>query len=337
MKPLQRLPQQPLKSPKGERLVLSSRDDGYPINSSPGRGVWFGDIASTDTKTFLQVGNLPSELSHLLPDWNWPAVVLTPEECRLHVGGMSVAELRSQLEKYWGRGGVPGAAVEEGYQDVWVPAWVSDYTDNPYSLLWKKDDSLPQSLYPTTPRPIPVAQLDAKMFSHWVNGKCAKWLNYFITRNHTLGAVHAWFTAFLGVTRDSILEMAKFLTDMEAISRFKFRMSFDMCIKDYDEIVNGIPSLPHNPELTKNKQGVLVINNKIGNMFPRRIWDICANTVIPATWVCGPRCPLTGRHQVHSPGVRPVSHAWATDRTYISRCGLSHYQGEFFWRMSEER
>ena len=49
-------------------------------------------------------------------------------------------------------------------------------------------------------------------------------------------------------------------------------------------------------------------------MFPRRIWDICANTVIPATWVCGPPCPLTGQLVVGTLGVRPVSHAWVADR-----------------------
>ena len=48
-------------------------------------------------------------------------------------------------------------------------------------------------------------------------------------------------------------------------------------------------------------------------MFPRRIWDICANTVIPATWFCGPPCPLTGRRGVGALGVKPISHAWVAD------------------------
>ena len=50
-------------------------------------------------------------------------MVLTPEEYKLRVGGMSVTELRSQLEKYWGQGGIPGAAADGDYQDMWVPAW----------------------------------------------------------------------------------------------------------------------------------------------------------------------------------------------------------------------
>ena len=56
-----------------------------------------------------------------------------------------------------------------------------------------------------------------------------------------------------------------------------------------------------------------VIHNSINNMFPRRIWDICANTVIPATWFCGPPCPLTGRQKVDNLRVKPVSHAWVAD------------------------
>ena len=101
MEPLQRLPQQPLISPTGARLVLDNTNTGYldcTDSSSPGRGRWF-DIASTDTKTFLQAGN-NSDDAYVA--WLWPAVVLTPEEYKLRVGGMSVTELRSQLEKYWG-------------------------------------------------------------------------------------------------------------------------------------------------------------------------------------------------------------------------------------------
>ena len=58
--PLQRLPQQPLISPTGARLVLFNNNAGYPDHtdpSSPGRGRWVDNIASTDTKTFLQASN----------------------------------------------------------------------------------------------------------------------------------------------------------------------------------------------------------------------------------------------------------------------------------------
>ena len=53
-------------------------------------------------------------------------------------------------------------------------------------------------------------------------------------------------------------------------------------------------------------------------MFPRRVWDICANTIIPATWFCGPPCPLTGSSEIPL-GVKPISHAWVADGdlTYI--------------------
>ena len=98
--PLQCLPQQPLIHPTGARLVLDNNNAGYPDHtdpSSPGKGRWFHNIASTDTKTFLLAGN--NFVADPLLTWVWPAVVLTPEEYKLRVGGMSVTDLRRQLEK----------------------------------------------------------------------------------------------------------------------------------------------------------------------------------------------------------------------------------------------
>lgn len=105
MEPLQRLPKQTLKSPTGERLVLCNDDHGYPetadSNSNPvARGRWL-NIANTDAITFLK-----EDYCTYYGDWRWPAVVLEPEECTLRVGGMSVVELQTKLEEYWGRGGV---------------------------------------------------------------------------------------------------------------------------------------------------------------------------------------------------------------------------------------
>ena len=96
-------------------------------------------------------------------------------------------------------------------------------------------------------------------------------------------------------------------------------MSFDVCIGGHDEVVNGLPSLPSNVVITTNEKGMQVIYSSIRKMYPRRIWDICANTVIPTTWFCGPPCPLTGRQEVGALGVKPVSHAWVAceDRSFI--------------------
>ena len=317
-------------------MVLCNRDAGYPNSahpSSPGRGTWSDNIANTRTTSFLQASNTHYHLrgdhnasdkygDHRYPTWRWPAVVLVPEEYKLRVGGMSITELQSHLEEYWGWGGIPGADNDEYcYQDMWVYAWAPDYpavrsfkpAHDPYNLLWKRTQKQP-------------ARLDRAMFSRWVDRECAQWLDYFISENHTLGVVHAWFTAFLGVTRESLVDLAKAFADIarhqdpeseafiESIHRLKIRMSFDVCIKGYDEAVDGIPSLPSDTQITTNEQGMHVINNSINNMFPRRIWDICANTVIPATWFCGPPCPLTGRREVGTLGVKPISHAWVADR-----------------------
>ena len=90
-------------------------------------------------------------------------------------------------------------------------------------------------------------------------------------------------------------------------------MSFDVCIESHDEVVDGLPSLPSNTMITTNEKGMQIIQSHIHSLLPRRIWDICANTVIPATWFCGPPWPLTGRQEVGALGVKPVSHAWVAD------------------------
>ena len=307
--PLQRLPQQPLISPTGARLVLDNNNPGYPDHtdpSSPGRGRWVDNIESEDTETFLRLGNVPF-LAWL--DWTWPAVVLTPEEYKLRVGGMSVTELRSQLEKYWGQGGIPGAAADGDYQDMWVPAWAPKKNDDPYELSWNIRDVLEEG----------TTRLDPTIFSHWVNRECSPWLSYFISKNHTFGVVHAWFSAFIGVIRECHYEIARLSAGDSGIWHLKSRMSFDLCIKDHNDVVDGIPSLPFNTKITTNERGIQVISKHINEMYPRRIWDICANTVIPTTWFFGPDCPLTDGWKPASLGVKPISHAWVAygDLTYI--------------------
>ena len=305
--PLQCLPKQTLKSPTGARLVLYNTDAGYPDRadpSSPGRGRWFDNIAGTDAMSFLQPATEYTTTGQY-GTWQWPAVVLMSEEYSLRVGWMSVTELRSKLEEYWGRGGVPGAAADAGYQDMWVPAWSPLNHHDPYSLWWHIHKGF-------------APPLDPVVFSRWVNGECAKWLSYFIAKNHTLGAVHAWFAAFLGVTREVLPSLANVLKDcMLAIPRLKFRMSFDLCMEGYDEAVDGIPSLPLRAETTIFK-GTQVITNDMDRMYPRRIWDICANTVIPTPWFC--ETFGTGIVEISvAMGVRPISHAWVSnaDLTFI--------------------
>ena len=254
--------------------------------------LWFEKIARRNTAEFLQdINKKGTDFSTGSAEREWPAVVLTPEECKLRVGGMSLTELRQKLADYWGQS--DGA----GYQSMAV------------TIMGREQPALGNHA----------------VLSQWVNRECTQWLGYFIDRNHTLGAVHAWFAAFLGVTRRSLGNLEKSVTRItqlynpmskaiiKSVYHMKFRMSFDVCIEGHDEVVDGLPSLPSNAVITTSEKGVQVIHNTIRNLLPRRIWDICANTVIPATWFCGPPCPLTGRQEVGALGVKPVSHAWAAD------------------------
>ena len=276
-------------SESGARLVLGSGPD-------LSKKLWFDNIASRNTAEFLRdvnkkntfVGGVEDvedmDMEDIDKEREWPAVVLTPEECKLRVGGMSLTELRQKLVDYWGQSD-GGVAVSTMRREQLTP-------DN-HGVL-----------------------------SHWVDRECTQWLNYFIAKNHTFGAVHAWYAAFLGITKRSLDNLAESVTSIakshytrgwafkKSINRIKFRMSFDVCIEGHDEVVDGLPSLPSNTVITTNEKGMQIIHNTIRNLLPRRIWDICANTVIPATWFCGPPCPLTGRQEVGALGVKPISHAW---------------------------
>ena len=164
--PLQCLPQRPLKGPRGERLVLRSSSTDF----FDGKQMYYNNIASQDAMSFLRDmnGQMVDLLDYSNYDtkWKWPAVVLMPEEYKLRVGGMSVSGLRRQLKNYWGQGGILGAAVEAGYQDISVCKGLEQV----------------------------LVRLDHIMFSHWANREllhfreshnwCCPRLVYSILRRH---------------------------------------------------------------------------------------------------------------------------------------------------------
>ena len=94
-------------------------------------------------------------------------VLLPPEEYKLRVGGMSATELRQQLGKYWGQGGILGSDVEEGYQVMRVPVGTNSCLDN-------------RPLPPKQRHRERLVQLNCIVFSHWVDRECTQWLNYFM-------------------------------------------------------------------------------------------------------------------------------------------------------------
>ena len=312
MEPLQREPTQPLKSPTGERLILGNNHSGYPAkadsnSNSLARGRWL-NIANTDAKTLFQKDYLPF---YFYGGWTWPAVVLAPEEYTLRVGGMSVVELRTKLEEYWGRCGM----------DMWMSRWEPPDDPKPRTVVVSYGNPK-QKRVVTLPKHSPSSDTEL-LFNRWANGECAKWLGYFIAKNHTLGVVHAWLTAFSGITKyyqHRILGLLERPSQGSAAAAIKFCMSFDTCMQHNDEEVDGLPSLPLNTTTTTMK-GVQVIKGSVDSMYPRRIWDICANTVIPTAWFYAQDCPFARLEKEGGPPVwvRPVSHAWAAygDRTYI--------------------
>ena len=164
---------------------------------------------------------------------------------------MSVTELRQRIEDYWGQGGILGAIIDEE-RDL-------------YRIV--RDGS----------------RLNPAVLSHWVNRECNQWLSYFIAKNHTLGAVHAWYTAFIGVTRECLDNLREVFTNiaryqdlesveyMESVYHIKTRMSFEVCMEGHNEVVDGLPSLPFNSETTTNARGMQIISKNIKNLPSWRI------------------------------------------------------------------
>ena len=86
-------------SESGARLVLYGHTSGSSYNLS--KQLWFDNIASRNTAEFLRDINKENTFYwDVEGEREWPAVVLTPEECKLRVGGMSLTELQRKLADY---------------------------------------------------------------------------------------------------------------------------------------------------------------------------------------------------------------------------------------------
>ena len=57
--------------------------------------------------------------------------------------------------------------------------------------------------------------------------------------------------------------------DAASPPHLQFRILFDVCKEGFDEVVDGLPSLPLNTEIT-DKQEIPITKNYIDDMFPRK-------------------------------------------------------------------
>jgi len=106
------------------------------------------------------------------------------------------------------------------------------------------------------------------------------WLSYFITNGFGYGTAHAWVRALIRCP-------GRFLATENSLAFRLVPENFD----EHGEIVTG--SIGGEPEV--DRDGNIILRDNIN--YVRRVWDVCANRVIPRCWV-------------PQQTVEPVSHAW---------------------------
>ncbi|RPB25478.1 hypothetical protein L211DRAFT_83904 [Terfezia boudieri ATCC MYA-4762] len=129
-----------------------------------------------------------------------------------------------------------------------------------------------------------------------------EWLDYFREHNHTYGVVHAWVAMITTWPRSKRRED---VTDAAEI------VSVRECASQSCDDIDGVIALALKRLLIGDSNGDMFVqlpstNCEVDNR-PRRIWDLCANTVIPITWF------RDGDYQYIMHYVLPVSHAWVAD------------------------
>ena len=129
-----------------------------------------------------------------------------------------------------------------------------------------------------------------------------QWLDYFREHNHTYGVVHAW----VGMT--TTWPRSKRKEDIVDIAEI---VSVQECTSQSCNDIDGVIALALERQAISDPNGDMFVEVTTGNSEadarPRRIWDLCANTVIPISWF------RDGDYRYIMHYVLPVSHAWVAD------------------------
>ena len=149
-----------------------------------------------------------------------------------------------------------------------------------------------------------------------------QWLGYFINRKHDYGIVHAWISALREWVLFSYRNCQKQLQSADDTSPLKYlsKLKYDLLSpiefmgSSADEQVLASLGAPSLKRATARGSGNSTVIPPDSDKQPRRIWDICANRVIPTTWFPPdfPHAPEGGRLIV-------ISHSWVAPdaRKYI--------------------
>jgi len=131
-----------------------------------------------------------------------------------------------------------------------------------------------------------------------------EWLSYFIKHNHDFGIVHAWVSA--------VREWLRFQWHMAHQGmKAEFGLAGPSAYMGNEdgEVLAGLVAA-----VLDRRIGILDGNPVIapdGDQRPRRIWDVCANRVVPTTWF--------PQFTFDSVNLVAISHAWvaSAERKYV--------------------
>jgi len=168
------------------------------------------------------------------------------------------------------------------------------YNTNPAAVLTENECDRPLGK-------LSFEELDSTIKSLW-GSECVKpfstrsyrkWLSYFIAyEQSTFGEVHAWFAAF------SAWQFVFPYYEPERVQQLRFPDSYNTT-----RLIDGLPQQKLPRATLNDEQGNKIIDMHDSDLRPRRLWDVCANRIVPSTWY-----PVEGRTMV-----RPISHAWVND------------------------
>lgn len=132
--------------------------------------------------------------------------------------------------------------------------------------------------------------------SHRKHTAYTKWLSHFISGNYCFGSVHAWVASY--ITEDLRSEARQYITcnGVPAVAPSPLFSGPDSAAcSDSSVLLDGMRCWP---KCVIGKAHRVVENLRPINAMPRRVWDICANKVVPWT------------EHLDDSDVVPISHAW---------------------------
>jgi len=206
--------------------------------------------------------------------------------------------------RYW----CANPETPEFWQTVPTRLWQSDESTSPFRIsqavaLSDEESDIPVGAFNLTTLSaqvtmlwgglLPPSLLDSDFSKEWLS---------FIQHNHDLGLVHAWVSAvreWLRVYWTNPRERFPSVSWAFGSAQFLSSGPYEYMGREGGEVLHCLAAPPLHRMISNLPGGNKVIE-AASDLRPRRIWDACANRVVPTTWF--------PKHTLED--VVAISHAW---------------------------